>query len=152
MAKFDFGSIMKSVVPGLGAAASIYSLFQKNNEVGSAEELGGVLSEEDIAKLLSSQESKLQGRAISDVKSVRQAAAQRGAFRSGQLPGLELQARSKVGEGLSDLENQLRMRNAQARGVGARTRAGILAGQDTSRQQAAGSSLGFNLSNLFGGE
>ena len=131
------------------AGAGIAGLFKKEPKLPTADELSPGLSKEDEAKFLETLERRLQRRAGNDVQDVRQSAANRGAFRGGQLPQLELEARSRVGEGLADAKTQLALTRAEGTAGANRLLFSERMQRFNKGKEAAGGALGGSLANLL---
>ena len=140
-----WATIIPAIISAVGAIAQ---MSKKGPSTPSSSELSGNLSEEEESKLMASLEGRLTRRSDKDIESIRQNAASRGAFRSGQLPILEQESKAGITQGLADAQTQLTLQRARGRGEGARARYNLLSGQYQQTQSGAGQNLGLNLSNL----
>ena len=134
---------------GLGALSGLFGLGKKEPKLPTAEELAGGLSPEMEERFISGLSRRLEKRGAKDIASVRQAAASRGAFRSGQLPILEADVKSDILDRISEARTQIEMDRSQGLASAQRFLAGEKMRRFESGQEAAGGALGTNLQNLL---
>lgn len=133
----------------LSAAPGIISSFEKKPDMPSAEELSGAMTPEQQAQFMEMLDRRLTKTASTDIAKVRQDAANRGAFRSGQLPVLETDILGRKQEALASAELQIAMQRTQGLAGARKSLMEMEWGDYGARQEAAGAGMGAGFSNFL---
>lgn len=129
-----------SMIPGFA------SMFKKRPSAPSYDELG--MSEEERKRIMSSIERRINKGVGESIGDVRNTAASRGGYRSGQLPMMEQRIRSGGTDSLADAMARLTEGNVERRFDWAKYKYGQDVSGYRSGQEAGGQGFGMGLSNL----